>query len=127
MPSNTQVLTLPEQAAPQAKLTLDEINASYSFEMMPNSREQTGLKLLDILCDDSAEDYTFPPSWKIIYMSKLVDVLYDENGGALNSPWDVIIPLDAGFIDHLNDIDDIGTRPSGIYEPHSFMGLPKRF
>jgi len=126
MPANTQVLTLPEQAAPQAKQTLDEINASYSFEMMPNSREQTGQKLLDILCDDSAELYNFPPSWTVMYMAKLVPVLYNGDGISLNEPWEVITNLPAGFINFLND-DSEGNRPSTVFEPHRYMGLPKRF
>ena len=127
MPSNVQVLTLPEQAAPQAKQTLDEINASYSFEMMPNSREQVGQKLLDVLCDDSAEFYDFPPSWLIIWMGKLVPILYDEEGLALNEPWEIITPLHASFINHMNDIDDVGGRPVAVSEPHKFMGMPTRF
>ena len=126
MPSATQVVTLPEQAASQAKLTLDEINASYSFEMMPNSREQIGQKLLDVLCDDEAELYEFPPSWAVMYMAKLVPVLRDEDGNALNEPWEVITPLHANFINYLND-DNEGARPVAIFEPHRFMGLPARF
>jgi len=126
MPANTQVLTLPEQASPQAKLTLDEINASYSFEIMPNSRTQTSQKLLDILCDDSAETFTFPPSWTVMYMAKLIPVLYDENGDTLNEPWEVITPLPANFIDFLND-DSEGNRPDAVFENHRFMGMPVRF
>ena len=126
MPANVQVLTLPEQAAPQARITLDEINASFPSEVMPNSREQLGQKLLDVLCDDSAEFYDFPPSWEIVYMAKLVPILYDENGDALNEPWEVITPLPANFINFLND-DSEGNRPSAIFEPHKFMGMPSRF
>ncbi len=126
MPSNLQVLTLPEQAAPQAKQALDEINASYSFEQMPNSRTQSGQKLLDVLCDDTAEGFDFPPSWTVIYMAKLVPVLRDEDGVALNEPWEVITPLHASFINHLND-DNEGARPNAIFENHKFMGMPARF
>ena len=126
MPSNTQVITLPEQAASQAKQTLDEINASYPSEIMPNSREQLSQKLLDVLCDDSAESFTFPPSWTVIYMAKLIPVLYDEEGIALNEPWEVITPLHASFINFLND-DFEGNRPSAVFENHKFMGMPNRF
>jgi len=133
MPANTQVVTLPEQAAPQAKQTLDEINASYSFEIMPNSQEVTGRKLLDVLASDEdvlasdeAEFYDFPPSWTVMYMAKLIPVLYDEEGIALNEAWEVITPLHVSFINHLND-DNEGNRPSSVFEPHRFMGLPERF
>ena len=126
MPANTNVIALPDAAAPQAKQTLDEINASYSFEIMPNSREQLSQKLLDILCDDSAEFFTFPPSWLTMYMAKLVPVLYDEDGNALNEPWEVIMPLHASFINFLNN-DNEGNRPSAAFENHKFMGMPSRF
>ena len=126
MPSATQVITLPDTAAPQAKQTLDEINASYPSEMMPNSREQLSQKLLDVLCDDSAEFFTFPPSWQVMWMGKLIPVLYDEEGIALNEPWEVITPLHASFINFLND-DNEGNRPSAVFENHKFMGMPNRF
>jgi len=132
MPAATQVLTLPEQAATQAKLTLDEINASYPSEMMPNSRTQTSQKLLDILCDDSAIDFEFPPSWQIMYMAKLVDIETintDTEGNdyiTTEKGWEVITNLPAGFINFLND-DSEGNRPNEIFEPHRFMGLPARF
>jgi len=126
MPANTQVVTLPEQAAPQSKQTLNEINASYSFDIMPNSQEVTGQKLLDVLASDEAEFYDFPPQWTVIYMARLVPVEYDEEGLALNEPWEIITPLHASFINHLND-DNEGNRPSAVFEPHRFMGLPERF
>ena len=128
MPAATPVLTLPDQASPQAKLTLDEINASYSFEIMPNSREQTGLKLLDVLCDDSAEGFVFPPSWTVIWMGKLVDITtVDGDGNSVTvKGWQEIEPLHTSFINHLNDDID-GNRPLAVFEPHRFAGYPSRF
>ena len=126
LPVATQVIALPEQAVPQAKQTLDEINASYPSEIMPNSRTQTSQKLLDVLCDDSAEAFTFPPSWTIMYMAKIIPVLYDENGDALNEPWQVIAPLAGNYIDFMND-DNEGNRPNAVFENHKFMGMPNRF
>ena len=127
MPAATPVLTLPEQAAPQARLTLDEINAAYPSEEMPNSRVYLGQKILDLLCDDTAEGFVFPPSWLVIYMAKLVPVIHDDLGNALNDPWQVITPLHTNFINHLNDVDDVGTRPGAAFENHRFMGMPARF
>ena len=130
MPSATQVITLPEQASPQAKLTLDEIGASYSFNAMPNSREQLSQKLLDILCDDSAETFTFPPSWQVMWMGKLVDIEVTntdtEGNETTKKGWEVITNLQANFINFLND-DNEGNRPNAVFEPHRFMGLPPRF
>jgi len=128
MPSNTQVLPLPPQAAPQAQLTLNEINAAYSFDIMPNSRTQSNQKLLDILCDDSAIDFEFPPSWTVMYMAKLVDIQVTDAEGneTTKKGWEVITNLQANFINYLND-DNEGNRPSAVFEPHRFMGLPARF
>lgn len=123
MSESTRFSELPDEAKEQ----IARIEAVFTPNAMPNSIPSGGKKLMDILVNDSFTDEELPMGWEVLYLSKLVQPTYDEEGLELTGAWEVLVPLDKRYIKFLPDTDEEGTRPTVAFEAHRFAGYPKRF